>query len=207
MAAGAWRLIAAVLLPWLAVGVSAAGTFAYADGPGGRARIVMIGAAVVLALAAFGASWLVLPDRFLTYAALVVLGLAVVGTLFAVQGWVLQARGEVKACTVVRVQSREETYPALDQDGDATTKTAYFHDHELRCPGGYPKNITDGQPRAEPGSRTDVIYDPSRRIAPEFAHARPDSAVLTWLAGALLALSIGLAITAVRRGEESSPSD
>lgn len=178
------KVMPAVVVPLLAVGITAACSQLSADGDGDPwLLLAFLGIAGVLTVEylvkRFPRDWLV----GLTMLMLFALG----STASVVDGRVLQERGVEVTCPIVSV--KERTIHVYNPHGGGGRRTTY--DYHLDCPGGYPTDMSFDDRHGDVGDPLRVTYDPDRRVGPILtsdAHDRRD----LWLAGLLLAASVVL---------------
>src|SRR5215472_4456988 len=109
----------------------------------------------------FGFHWLSIVATAVSFFGMVI---AANSAVDAVDAQAFKDRGRVAVCTITAL--REYTRTERDTNGDTTTTT--YYEHAVNCPGSYVSKLTTTDEAA--GRRWDrisILYDPTRRLAPQ----------------------------------------
>lgn len=193
-AAGVGRVMVAVFMPSLVVGMVIGSVDMIDNGPGGPARVALF---VVLLLAGLTVwlGWLWFWSRSQegesTGKAMVAACCALCRASFlageATDMWSLDSRGQAITC-VVRDVHIVKTMTGVSVTGEPTFIDSYVY--SVACPHGRPTRVHADTDAWKPGDQLPVIYDPDDRVQSYAAH---DVSRLRWhIAGAALALAFAV---------------
>ncbi|MFH9722196.1 hypothetical protein ACH4M4_04425 [Streptomyces sp. NPDC017254] len=187
---GSWT--AAVLPAVCAVAVYAwsAWSFGSASAPSTTVA-VSVGGAVILGAAV--AYYLLVDGVMGLWGALALVGALLLTVAVADR---TASRGAVADCAVVKVH--EERHVSVGEGGGERT----VYRHTLRCPGGYPAELSEDRRVAPDGGEVRVAYDPRRRVAPAVEGSAPP-----WGQGFLAVLLLAVATAGARRFSRAGRRD
>jgi hypothetical protein len=118
-------------------------------------------------------------------------------TWVGVETGVLHDRGVRTTCTVLDVSKRTETHTTYNGDGDWSTTTHTYYDHDLRCTDDHINSMTLSSRAADDGQQLDVIYDPADRVGAQPADHVSDGFGAARVSGVALAVSVFLRVIGV----------
>ncbi|WP_214327097.1 hypothetical protein [Nonomuraea sediminis] len=112
----------------------------------------------------------------------------------AYEAWVLQDRGAVTACTILKVNTRTVYSTTTHADGTSSSSSTTYYDHTLRCAAPSITTMTTTHATAGKGASIQVAYDPTGRLSPRPTSDADLRSSLRWaLVGLTLTILLNLA--------------